>query len=254
MKKALIFIFTLALFFTVSAQGKNLSVCEHSYQTSLGKINIVLIGHGSLRIDFQDKDDVKHIYIDPYSAVGDYETMPKADLILLTHEHADHLDQSAINAIKKENTKFVVSESCNQILGYGTAISNGESFFFHNIDIEAVPAYNIKNVKPDGEAYHPKGRGNGYILIFQDFRVYVAADTENIPEMDSLKGTIDVAFLPKNLPYTMTDEMFVDAAKKISPKYLYPYHFSEFNKDKIEKELQDTGIQLIVCPMSSKIK
>lgn len=217
------------------------------YETSGGKLNVTLIGHGSLMFGYQGKV----VYVDPYSKVADYTKLPKADLILLTHEHSDHLDTIAIDAIKKADTHFIVSKVCNEILGYGDVIVNGDHSHWRSLHIDAVPAYNIVNKKPDGEAYHPKGRGNGYIIAFGNKRVYVAADTENIPEMDKLNGKIDIAFLPKNLPYTMTDEMFIDAAKKVSPKVLYPYHMSEFDQDKIGKALEGTGIQLEIRPMKN---
>lgn len=217
------------------------------YETSGGKLNVTLVGHGSLMFAYQGKI----IHVDPYSKVADYTKLPKADMILLTHEHGDHLDTVAINAIKKADTHFIVSKVCNEILGYGDIIANEGHSHWESLHIDAVPAYNIVNKKPDGEAYHPKGRGNGYIITFGDKRVYVAGDTENIPEMDKLKGTIDIAFMPKNLPYTMTDEMFIDAAKKVSPKVLYPYHMSEFDQEKIGKALEGTDIKLEIRPMKN---
>lgn len=217
------------------------------YETSGGKLNVTLVGHASLLFGYQGKV----IYVDPYSKVADYTKLPKADLILLTHEHGDHLDTVAINVIKKADTHFIVSKVCNEILGYGDVMVNGDHSHWGNLHIDAVPAYNIVNKKPDGEAYHPKGRGNGYIIAFGDKRVYIAADTENIPEMDKLKGAIDIAFIPKNLPYTMTDEMFIDAAKKVSPKVLYPYHMSEFDQEKIGKALEGTDVKLEIRPMKN---
>lgn len=212
-------------------------------------IKVTLIGHGSIMLDFNGGTIV---HVDPYSKIADYTRLPKADIILLTHEHSDHLDTTAINTIKKADTHFIVSKVCKEILGYGYVLNNGDSCVKDNLDFKAVPAYNIVNKKPDGEAYHPIGRGNGYVITSSGKNIYIAGDTENIPEMESLKGTIDIAFLPKNLPYTMTDEMFVDAAKTLQPKYLYPYHFSEFDQEKIEKELAGLNIKLIVCPMSNK--
>lgn len=217
------------------------------YKTFNNALNVTLVGHGSLMFEYEGKI----IHVDPYSKVADYTKLPKADLILITHEHYDHLDPDAISAIRKDNTQFIVSKVCNEILGYGSVIENGEKTSFENIVIEAVPAYNIVNKRPDGEYYHPKGRGNGYILTFGDFKVYVAGDTENIPEMDCLKGIIDIAFMPKNLPYTMTDEMFADAALKVVPKYLYPYHMNEFNKEKITSLINNDKIDIIVKPMTN---
>lgn len=217
------------------------------YETDHGQLKVTLVGHGSVMFEYNGKI----IQVDPYSKVADYTRLPKADLIILTHEHGDHLDTIAINTVKKKDTDYIVSKVCNEILGYGDIMNNGDKTSWNNISIEAVPAYNIVNKTPNGEFYHPKGRGNGYIFTFGDKKVYVAADTENIPEMESLKNSIDIAFLPKNLPYTMDDDMFVDAAKKVMPKILYPYHMSEFDQDKIGKALKDTGIQLALRPMKN---
>lgn len=217
------------------------------YETNQGPLKVTLVGHGSVMLEYAGKV----IQIDPYSKVADYTKLPKADLIILTHEHGDHLDTVAINGVKKNHTHYIVSKVCNDILGYGDVINNGDKASWNNIPIEAVPAYNIVNKKPDGEYYHPKGRGNGYIFTFGDKKVYVAGDTENIPEMESLKGTIDIAFLPQNLPYTMDAKMFVDAAKKVHPKVLYTYHCNQEDLVKY-KELEEIGIQQVLRPMSNK--
>lgn len=217
------------------------------YDTNEGLLKVTLVGHGSVMLEYSGKV----IQVDPYSKVADYTKLPKADLIILTHEHRDHLDTVAISEVKKSDTHYIVSKVCNEILGYGDVINNGDKTSWNNVLIEAVPAYNIVNKNTDGQSYHPKGRGNGYIFTFGDKKVYVAADTENIPEMESLKGTIDIAFLPKNLPYTMDDTMFIDAAQKVHPKILYTYHCNQ--EDLVEyTELADIGIQQILRSMSNK--
>lgn len=255
MKKAILIFFlivgissTACMAQTESTTNKSMEALDFdSYQTSEGELKIFVIGHASLLMEFKGKI----IHIDPFSNVADFSKLPKADLILLTHEHSDHLDNYAIEQVKQANTRFVVSKECSEILGYGDALNNGDNTSFEGIRIEAVPAYNIVSKNSDDEFWHPKGRGNGYILTFGDKKVYVSGDTENIPEMDNLKGSIYIAFLSKNVPYTMTDEMFVDAAKKVLPTYLYPYHFSEYNEEIITKGLKDSGIELLVRPMST---
>lgn len=267
MKKTVLLSLTIALISFVACGNKtnagkaddvktdSLSIEQQSdyikadiYETNKGALKVTLVGHGSLMFEY----DGKVIHVDPYSQVADYSKLSKADLVMITHEHADHLDTVAINAIKKAETQFIVSKAVNEILGYGDIMKNGVHSHWGALHIDAVPAYNIVNKKPDGEAYHPKGRGNGYIFTFGDKKVYVAGDTENIPEMDNLKGRgIDIAFMPKNLPYTMTDEMFIDAAKKVQPKVLYPYHMSEFDQEKIEKALDGTGVKIEVRPMKN---
>ncbi len=223
-------------------------LASDSYLTKMGELNITLVGHASLIFEIKGKV----IHVDPYSKVADYSKLPKADLILLTHEHSDHFDLSAIEQIKKENTHFIVSQVCADSLTYGEVLTNGDHTTFEGIEILAVPAYNIESKKPDGEYYHPKGRGNGYVLTFGSEKVYIGGDTENIPEMAQLKD-IYIAFLPKNTPYTMTDNMFVDAVQKISPIYLYPYHFSDFNDKKILKALEkeNNKAKVLVRSMSN---
>lgn len=218
-----------------------------AYETRAGELKVTLVGHGSLMFEYQGKI----IHVDPYSQVADYSKLPKADLLLITHEHGDHLDTAAISAIWKENTVLYTTTMVHDILGYGNVLNNSDDAVWSGIQISAVPAYNIENKKPDGEAYHPKGRGNGYVMTFDDKKVYIAGDTENIPEMDGLKGQIDISFMPKNLPYTMTDDMFIDAVKKVEPKVVYPYHMSEFNQDKIGKALESIKTKIEVRPMKN---
>jgi len=118
------------------------------------------------------------------------------------------------------------------------------------LKIEAVPAYNIVHMRRENMPYHPKGDGNGYIITFGNKRVYVAGDTENIPEMKALKD-IDIAFLPMNLPYTMSPEMVADAAKAFKPKILYPYHYGRTDTSKIVKLMKGVkGIEVRIRDLS----
>jgi L-ascorbate metabolism protein UlaG (beta-lactamase superfamily) len=122
-------------------------------------------------------------------------------------------------------------------------MKNGEKKNVTGIEVEAVPAYNIVNMRTPGQPYHPKGNGNGYIITFGDKRIYVAGDTENTPEMKALKN-IDVAFLPMNLPYTMTPSMVADAVIAFRPKIFYPYHFGETKTSEIVDLLKNTDIEV----------
>lgn len=204
-------------------------------KTSAGDLKITFVGHGTLVFNFGGKV----IHVDPYSNLADYDTLPKADLILLTHEHQDHLDLKALNSIRTGKTVVVLTEACGKQVQGGIVMMNGEVNTWEGLKLEAVPAYNIVHKRDTGQAFHPKGVGNGYIITFGDKRVYVAGDTENIPEMKGLKN-IDIAFLPMNLPYTMTPEMVADAARVFKPKILYPYHFGETDTSKVVSLLKGT--------------
>lgn len=208
-------------------------------KTSAGDVEINFVGHGSLM--FRVNDFI--IHIDPVKSSGSYNNLPKADLILVTHEHYDHLDAELIKGLRKQETTMFCSGSCLSMVPWAQAMRPGEVKSVNNIKIEAVPAYNIVNERSKGQPFHPKGVGIGYILNIGDKRFYIAGDTENTPEMKALKG-IDVAFLPMNLPYTMTPGMVADAAKAFKPKILYPYHYGETNTDELVKLLKDTNIEV----------
>ncbi|MDY0091673.1 MAG: MBL fold metallo-hydrolase [Candidatus Vecturithrix sp.] len=213
--------------------------------TSAGDLEITFIGHGTLMFTFGGKI----IHIDPYSQLADYTTLPDADLILLTHEHGDHLDLKALEPIRREDTVLILTESCTPKVKGGIVMHNGDTQTVDGIKIEAVPAYNIEHKRDDGQPFHPKGVGNGYILTFGDTRVYVAGDTENTPEMKALTD-IDCAFLPMNLPYTMTPEMVADAAKAFRPAILYPYHYGDTDPAKLVELLKDEpGIEVRIRNM-----
>ncbi len=198
------------------------------FKTSGGDLAITFVGHGTLMMEFNGKV----IHIDPVGSYADYSTLPKADLILITHEHGDHLDVGAIEKVKKESTEVVLTKVCAEKYSAGYVMKNGDSGIFAGLKVEAVPAYNIKHERSAGNPFHPKGVGNGYVIQFGNKKVYIAGDTENVPEMKNLKN-IDVAFLPMNLPYTMTPEMVADAAKMFHPKILYPYHFGNTDTGKL---------------------
>lgn len=203
-------------------------------ETGAGPLLISLVGHGSVLFEFGGGV----IHVDPFSRVGDYSSLPDADLILITHAHGDHLDIGAIEKIRKPDTKILLTETAYNRAGFGTVIKNGEEKEILGIRIQAVPAYNIKHMRDNGAPYHPKGEGNGYILTFGEKRIYVAGDTENTPEMKALQN-IDVAFLPMNVPYTMTPEMVADAAKAFRPKILYPYHTGDAEKERLVRLIKN---------------
>jgi L-ascorbate metabolism protein UlaG (beta-lactamase superfamily) len=208
---------------------------EDSIPTSRGDLRISFVGHASLFFTF----DGKVIHVDPVSGEGDYRGFPKADLILITHEHFDHLDAEAVRLIRKPGTQVVISQACVGKIKDAVVMKNGGKMTALGFEVEAVPAYNIVHKRSDGNPFHPKGQGNGYVITFGDKRVYIAGDTEPIPEMKSL-GAVDIAFLPMNLPYTMSPEMAAEAARVIKPKILYPYHYGETDTRKLVELLKSS--------------
>lgn len=209
---------------------------EDVFKTSSGELKITFIGHGTLMLAWGGKV----IHVDPVSMYADYAALPKADLILVTHEHSDHLDAKAIQAVSTANTVLVTNQSSARGFPNASVMKNGDAKSISGIGIEAVPAYNLE------KSFHPKGNGNGYVLTFGDKRVLVAGDTENVPEIKALKN-IDVAFLPMNLPFTMTPEQVADVAKAIRPKVLYPYHFGNTDAGALVALLKDEkGIEVRV--------
>jgi L-ascorbate metabolism protein UlaG (beta-lactamase superfamily) len=206
-------------------------------KTNSGDLTMTFIGHGTLMFEFNGLT----IHVDPVSREADYKNLPDADLILVTHEHGDHLDTAAIKQLLKDGTQVIMTQACKnslEDLQSAIVLKNGDVKTVKSITVEAIPAYNIKHKRPDGEPFHPKGQGNGYILTFGNIRVLVAGDTENTPEIKSLKN-IDVAFLPMNLPYTMTPEMVADAVRAFRPKILYPYHYGNSNKEELTELLKN---------------
>jgi len=221
-RSALVAAFLLILFLAAIPLQAEADFEMDIIETARGPLQITFIGHGTLMFSFGGKV----IHVDPVSREADYGKMEKADLILITHEHGDHLDPQAIELVRTEKTSIVLTEVCASKISGGVVMKNGEVRNVQGLRIEAVPAYNLVHMRSPGVPFHPKGVGNGYIIAFGNKRVYVAGDTENIPEMKKLKN-IDVAFLPMNLPYTMTPEMVADAARAFKPAILYPYHYGE---------------------------
>ena len=232
MKRALILVLILSIWAVPLYAGDEVQM--DVVETEIGDLEITFIGHGSLMMAF----DEKIIHIDPVSRVADYAELPDADLILITHHHGDHLDMEALKHIRTDETVLVVTEKCAEKVEGGIVLKNGDVKSIQGLIIEAVPAYNLVHKRDDGQFYHPKGEGNGYVVTFAEKRIYIAGDTENTPEMKSLKG-IDIAFLPMNLPYTMTPEMVADAAVSFKPNVLYPYHYGKTDPAAIVELLKD---------------
>ena len=206
-------------------------------------VKIYALMHSSIRIEH----DGLNIYVDPCSNLRgrtvDYSTMPKADVILITHEHFDHYDSATIALLTKDNTQLIMNQRCVELYGSGKAMRNGDKQRLSGVGaIMAVPAYNTTEGR---QQFHPKGRDNGYVIIVNGLYIYIAGDTEDIPEMADLSDAyIDVAFLPCNQPYTMTPEQLVRAAKTIKPKVLFPYHYGETDVSGIPAQLPGIDVRI----------
>ena len=211
-----------------------------TFQTAMGELEITFIGHGTLMMTVAGKV----IHIDPTLRASDYNNLPAADLIIVTHHHGDHLDSKAIEKLTKDNTRVVLTQLAEDNLKRGTILNNGEEITIGGIRIEARPAYNLVHMRSANNPFHPKGDGNSYILTIGGKRIFIGGDTENTPEMKAMRG-IDIAFLPMNLPYTMTPEMVADAAKAFRPKILYPYHYGRTDTDALLKLMEgEIGIEV----------
>lgn len=210
--------------------------------TPRGDLKITFIGHASLLFQYAGRT----LYVDPDGRRADFATLPKADCILLTHHHGDHFDPRAIAALSRPSTRIVATALCRPQPAGSALMQNGDRLEIDGVFITAVPAYNLVHRRENGQPFHPRGEGNGYLIAFPGLRVYVAGDTEDIPEMAELQD-VAAAFLPINLPYTMTPEMAARAARLFRPRILYPYHFSGSDPQRLVQLLRDEpGIEVRV--------
>ena len=231
--------------------GNAVSLDNHEIDVFVTKggrmVRMHTLMHASIRMEY----DGREIAVDPVRKLGDrtvdYSALPKADYIFVTHEHFDHFDNGAISLLTDDHTRLITNSRCAGMLELPdgkcevTVMANGDTVrLADDISVEAVAAYNIT----DGhQQFHPKGRDNGYILTLDGLRIYIAGDTEDIPEMEDL-GQIDIAFMPCNQPYTMTPAQIVKAAKTVKPRVLFPYHFGQTDMGNIPTELKDHGIEV----------
>ena len=232
---AFVLLFGSAMSAVSGAQEKGLSGDQVATET--GVLTIHPVHHATFLMQWNGKT----IYVDPVGGVKPFVDFPKPDLVLVTHIHGDHFDAATLAAVvpAEGQTAIIapatVAEKIPEALRGKTKVkvlANGEKTEAAGIAVEAVPAY---NVTPGKEAFHPKGRDNGYVLTMGGKRVYIAGDTEDTAEMRALKG-IDLAFLPMNLPYTMSVAKAADAIRQFKPKIVYPYHYRSGGGTKADLE------------------
>lgn len=209
-----------------------------TFDTAAGPVRITPIYHASVLLQAGGKN----VYVDPVRP-GNFDSLPKADLILITHDHPDHMDPTTISQLSKSGTTIIAPRAVAETVTTADPMANGETKTWGAWTIEAVPAYNLKRGPDPGMFYHPKGRGNGYVLTYGGKRFYFSGDTEGVPEMRALKN-IDVAFVCMNLPYTMTPEEAADAVKAFHPRVVIPYHDRGTDTSVFQRDLQGTGIEV----------
>jgi len=214
-----------------SSQGRQVDVVR----TEKGELKITPIVHASLMLEFQGKV----IYVDPTSE-GNYTGLPKADFILITHTHRDHMDRATVDQLKRPSTVILAPAAVAQTITEAQVIAYGQTKRMDGIKVEAVPMYNLVHGPSPGRVYHTKGEGNGYLLTVDSKRVYIAGDTECVPEVKALKS-IDVAFVPVNLPFTMSPEEAAECIKAFRPRIVYPYHFRGSNLNILTNALKAEG-------------
>jgi L-ascorbate metabolism protein UlaG (beta-lactamase superfamily) len=208
------------------------------FSTSAGPIKITPLNHASTLIEAGGKT----LYLDP-AKPAKLSGLPKADLILITDIHGDHMDPDSIKVVSKADTEILAPPAVVQTVTTAKPIANGETRTWGSFTIEAIPAYNLKRGPSAGKFFHDKGRGNGYVLTYGGKRFYFSGDTEGVPEMRALKN-IDVAFICMNLPYTMPPDEASDAVKAFRPKIVIPYHYRGSDLSVFQKALEGTGIEV----------
>jgi L-ascorbate metabolism protein UlaG (beta-lactamase superfamily) len=214
-------------------------------KTSSGELRLTPLYHGSVMLEFAGKV----IHVDPWSQ-ADYTGLPPADLIVVTHTHADHLDRAAIDKLKKPETLIVSTTAgvdtlnCAPACGQVETINDSEQKTVMGIGISGVPMYNLVQGSAPGKPFHHPGVGSGYVLAFGDTRVYFSGDTECTPEMKALKN-ISVAFLAMNPPRTMSTLEAAECAKAFRPRIVYPYHYRGSKIEEFANALKDTtGVEV----------
>lgn len=189
---------------------------------SSSKLNITPISHATAVLEFSNK----LVFLDPTGGAKAFQEFNNPDFVVITDIHGDHMNMKTLNELDLKNSTIITCEAVAkeiQVIDVKEVIviKNGEQKSFSEFSIEAIPMYNLRK---DALKFHPKGRGNGYVFTINNERIYFSGDTEDIPEMRSLKN-IDKAFVCMNLPYTMTVEKAADAVLDFKPKKVYPYHY-----------------------------
>jgi L-ascorbate metabolism protein UlaG (beta-lactamase superfamily) len=226
---------------TAAAAATPGSAPSDTFATSAGDLQVTPVHHGTVVLQHGGKV----VWVDPWTE-GRLDGLPKADLILVTDIHPDHYDPAGLEKVRKAGTVIVAPAVVAEKVEDAVVIKNGETKTVAGLEITAVPMYNLKRGPKEGQLFHDKGRGNGYLVVFGGKRVYLSGDTECIDEMRALKN-IDLAFVCMNLPYTMPPSEAAECIEAFKPKVLIPYHFRGSNLDELTKALgPDSGVEVRV--------
>lgn len=240
--KYLLFAFACITFVQIQAQDV--------LKTNNGDVKVHPINHATLAFEWNDRT----IFVDPNGEAAQFAELPAPDLVIITDIHGDHFNKETLEQLNLQNAEFIVPAAVKEMMEdmevkKVNTLTNGEQTTWNNIEITAVPMYNLPETE---DSRHPKGRGNGYILNIGNKRIYLSGDTEDIPEMRQLQN-IDVAFVCMNLPYTMSVEQAADAVLDFQPEVVYPYHYRggggqfsdvESFKNKVESQNKNIEVRL----------
>ncbi len=219
-----------------------------------GDIVITALGHASVQIE----QGGKVIIVDPVANQTDLSQAKPADLILVTDIHPDHLDAETIAKLRKPRAPVVIPPDVKAKVPDGTVMRNREMLAGDSapagIQVIAVPAYNIQRGPAPGELYHPRERGQGYLMTIGGKLVYVAGDTECVPAMAQWVRNVDVAFVPMNLPYTMSPSEAAQCVKGFKPKIAIPYHFAGQNPEEFAEGLKGQPIEVRILNWYPNVK
>lgn len=229
-------LFVTLLFLVAAAAAQSHPSVE--FKTAAGPLKLTAIRHASLMLEAGGQV----VHVDPWSQ-GNFDGLPPADLLLLTDTHGDHLDLKAIARVRKPSTSVYAPPAAASQVESAKAMKNGETAQAGPWKIEALPMYNVKRGPEPGKVFHEKGRGNAYLITYGGFRLYIAGDTEGIPEMRALRN-IDAALIPMNLPYTMPPEEAAEAVRAFKPKVAIPYHYRGSDLAVFEKALAGSGVEV----------
>ena len=218
-------------------------------QTENGVVEIYPVNHATFVMRWNGQT----IFIDPVGPAERFQSFARPDLILITDIHGDHHQQGTVSMVRQESTitlapQAVIDKVPTSLQSAYRVLGNGEKISINGMRVEAIPMYNLTKERL---RFHSKGRGNGYVVSLGGKRVYISGDTEDVPEMRSLKN-IDVAFLCMNLPYTMTVEQAASAAVEFKPGIVFPYHyrgtkgFSDINhfKKLVQAETKEIEVRI----------